>query len=68
MDVNEFPRLIRQIYEFSSVNWRGFNAQTIPATLNYSRLIANLIAEIGADNWSQAIGQIGRLADKAWFL
>lgn len=68
IDVNEFPRLIRQIYEFSSVNWRGFNAQTIPATLNYSRLIANLIAEIGADNWSQAIGQIGRLADKAWFL
>ncbi|MGA4643460.1 Piwi domain-containing protein [Limisphaera sp. 4302-co] len=68
MEVNEFPRLIRQIYEFSSVNWRGFNAQTIPATLNYSRLIANMIAEIGADNWSQAIGQLGRLADKAWFL
>lgn len=65
---SEFPRLIRQIYEFAAVNWRGFNAQTIPATLNYSRLIATLIAEIGADNWSQAVGQIGRLADKAWFL
>jgi hypothetical protein len=68
LPVSEFPRLIRQVYEFAAVNWRGFNAQSIPATLNYSRLIANLIAEIGADNWSHTIDKIGLLADKAWFL
>jgi len=66
--VSEFPRLIRQVYEFATVNWRGFNAQSVPVTLNYSRLIANLIAEIGADNWSRTIDKIGLLADKAWFL
>ena len=68
LPVSEFPRLIRQLYEFAAVNWRGFNAQSVPATLNYSRLIANVIAEIGADNWSQTVGKIGLLADKAWFL
>ncbi|MCS7350616.1 Piwi domain-containing protein [Thermoflexus sp.] len=68
LPTSEFPRLVRQVFEFASVNWRGFNAQSIPATLNYSRLIADLIAEIGADNWSQCMSQMGRLADKAWFL
>jgi hypothetical protein len=68
LPVSEFPRLIRQVYEFAAVNWRGFNAQSVPATLNYSGLIARLIAEIGADNWSQTIDKIGLLADKAWFL
>jgi len=68
LPVSEFPRLIRQVYEFAAVNWRGFNAQSIPATLNYSSLIARLIAEIGADNWSQTVGKIGLLADKSWFL
>jgi len=63
----EFPRLVRQVFEFAHVNWRGFNAQAIPATLNYSYLIARLVSEIGADNWSH-IASAGRLRDKAWFL
>jgi hypothetical protein len=65
---NEFPRLIRQVYEFAAVNWRGFNAQSAPATLNYSGLIAKLIAEIGVDTWKQHVAQLSLLADKAWFL
>ncbi len=67
MDIAEFPRLVRQIRDFAQVNWRGFNAQAIPATLNYSYLIARLVAEIGASNWN-AIASAGRLRDKAWFL
>jgi hypothetical protein len=66
--VSEFPRLVRQVYDFAAVNWRGFNAQSIPATLNYARLIAKMIAEIGVDTWKQHVAQLGRLADKAWFL
>lgn len=68
LGTSEFPRLARQIYEFAAVNWRGFNAQSSPASLNYSRLIANLIAEIGVDTWRQHIAQLNLLADKAWFL
>ncbi|KPL84706.1 hypothetical protein SE15_06660 [Thermanaerothrix daxensis] len=65
---SEFPRLVRQVFDFAGVNWRGFNAQSVPATLNYSALIAKLIAEIGVENWRQHVAQLGLLADKAWFL
>ena len=67
MSADEFPRLVRQIYNFARVNWRGFNARAVPVTLNYSHLIARLIVEIGADRWNQVIS-MGRLRDKAWFL
>jgi argonaute-like protein implicated in RNA metabolism and viral defense len=67
MLIDQFSRLVQQVFEFSRVNWRGFNAQAIPATLNYSYLVARLVAEIGAWNWN-AIVSAGILRDKAWFL
>jgi argonaute-like protein implicated in RNA metabolism and viral defense len=67
MPVDEFPRLVRQVYNFARVNWRGFNASAVPVTLNYSYLITRLIVEIGADKWNQAISTC-KLSDKAWFL
>ena len=67
MPIDQFSRLVQQVFEFSRVNWRGFNAQAIPATLNYSYLVARLVAEIGARNWN-AIVSAGILRDKAWFL
>lgn len=62
-----FSDFVKQIYDFSHVNWRGFNASAIPITLNYSKLIARMIIEIGANSWNQIITS-GRLRDKAWFL
>jgi argonaute-like protein implicated in RNA metabolism and viral defense len=67
MPIDQFSRLVQQVFEFSRVNWRGFNAQAVPATLNYSYLVARLVAEIGARNWN-AIVSAGILRDKAWFL
>jgi len=67
MAIDQFPRLVQQVFEFARVNWRGFNAQAIPATLNYSYLVARLVAEIGAQKWN-AIASAGTLRDKAWFL
>ncbi len=67
MSVDEFPNLVRQVHDFARVNWRGFNAAAVPVTINYSRLIAQLVLEIGADNWSQIIAA-GKLKDKSWFL
>jgi hypothetical protein len=64
---SEFPRLVEQVFAFARVNWRGFNAQAIPATLNYSYLVARLVTEVGADNWNH-IASAGALRDKAWFL
>lgn len=62
-----FPRLVQQIFDFARVNWRGFNAQAIPATLNYSYLVARLVSEIGADRWNAIASEVS-LRDKAWFL
>jgi len=64
---DNFPYLVKQVYDFAHVNWRGFNAAAIPITINYSKLIARMVAEIGADSWNQIIAS-GKLRDKAWFL
>lgn len=67
VDRDACPELVRQVADFSRVNWRGFNAYASPATLNYSYLIAKMISEVGIANWN-AIAASGRLRDKAWFL
>jgi len=67
MNVEEFPRLLRQIQCFSKVNWRGFNAKSLPITIGYSRLICHLVLDIGLESWNSLIAS-GRLREKAWFL
>jgi len=68
MDFKEFPRLVEQVYRFSYVNWRGFNARTIPITINYPYLIARLVGNLeDVSNWNMIITN-GKLVDKAWFL
>ncbi|GIU68807.1 MAG: hypothetical protein KatS3mg002_0043 [Candidatus Woesearchaeota archaeon] len=67
LDRSKFSDLIKQIYHFSYINWRGFNAAATPITLNYSKLIARMIIELGVENWNQIIAG-GKLRDKAWFL
>jgi hypothetical protein len=62
-----FPLLVDQIYSFARVNWRGFNALSIPVTLNYSHLIAKMVADVGAEKWNEIIANV-RLRDKSWFL
>jgi len=64
---DRYPDIFKQIYEFSFINWRGFNAARIPVTLNYSKLIARMIIEVGTNNWNSIITQ-GKLRDKAWFI
>jgi len=67
LPINNFPDLVKQISDFSRINWRGFNASAIPVTLNYSKLIARLISEIGVEDWNQIVAS-GKLRDKSWFL
>ncbi len=67
MEVDEFPRLVQQIHRFARVNWRGFNARSTPVTINYSKLICDLVLEIGLDSWNNIVTN-GRLREKAWFL
>jgi len=67
MEPEKFPEIFKQVYDFSFINWRGFNAAKIPVTLNYSKLIARMIIEVGASNWNSIIAN-GKLRDKAWFI
>ncbi|MEM0049775.1 MAG: Piwi domain-containing protein [Candidatus Bathyarchaeia archaeon] len=68
IDFREFPRLLEQVYRFSYVNWRGFNAKTMPITIHYPYLIARLIGNLeDITKWNSIISN-GRLMDKAWFL
>lgn len=67
LPAENFPGLVEQIYNFARVNWRGFNARSVPVTLNYSRLIARVIAEAGAERWNEIIASV-KLKDKSWFL
>ncbi len=67
MRETEFPRLLRQIQCFSRVNWRGFNARSLPVTINYSRLICDQVLDIGLDSWNGLVAS-GKLRKKAWFL
>jgi hypothetical protein len=63
-----FSDLLYQVFSLSKVNWRGFNAAAIPVTLNYSRLIADLVASCrDTDLWAQ-ISEAPGLRNKAWFL
>jgi len=68
MDFKEFHRLVEQVYNFSYVNWRGFNARAVPITINYSYLIARLVSSLESiEQWNSIITN-GKLIDKAWFL
>jgi len=68
MDFGEFPRLVTQLYHFAYINWRGFNARTVPVTINYSQLISRLVANLESiEAWNEIVAS-GRLVDKAWFL
>jgi len=67
MEVDEFPRLIAQVHRFARVNWRGFNARSLPVTINYSKLICDQVLDLGAASWNSVIAN-GKLRNKAWFL
>ena len=43
------------------------NLSSGPVTLNYSKLIARMVIELGIQNWNQIITE-GKLRDKSWFL
>lgn len=65
---SDYNRIINQVFNLAFVNWRGFNARTLPVTTNYAYLIAKIIGDLGsADEWREIIDE-KNLIDKAWFL
>jgi hypothetical protein len=64
---DSFMRLVNQVYRFAKVNWRGFNARSVPVTINYPKLICDQVLDVGLDSWNNIVGNV-KLRDKAWFL
>jgi hypothetical protein len=60
--------LARQVYAFANHSWRSFFPGSLPVTVQYSELIANMLGELSRlPNWNAEVlwGRIGR---SRWFL
>jgi hypothetical protein len=68
VDPHEHQRLVDQVFSLAFVNWRGFNARTVPVTTNYAYLIARIASGLeSVDEWNRIISS-EELTGKAWFL
>jgi hypothetical protein len=67
---NRIMEAIRQVYDLSQVNWRGFNAQTRPISILYSGLIAEILSHVPAEQVSNLYKDEARkvLEKRMWFL
>jgi hypothetical protein len=68
-DFTDMTYLLRQIYNFTYMSWRGFMPATEPVTITYSRLIARLLGNLRQVNdWNTQVLSVGSLRDRRWFL
>jgi Piwi domain len=61
---------IRQVYDLSHVNWRGFNAQSRPISILYSSLIADILSHVPSTQVGNLYKAEARkiLEERMWFL
>ena len=60
--------LARQVYAFSNHSWRSFFPGSLPVTVEYSELIADLLGKLGRlPNWNAEV-LWGRIGSTRWFL
>lgn len=60
--------LARQVYAFANHSWKSFFPGSLPVTVLYSEIIADLLGKLGRlPNWNANVlwGRIGR---SRWFL
>jgi hypothetical protein len=68
-DFSDLTYLVRQVFHFSFMSWRSFFPSDEPVTILYSRLIANLLANLrGVPGWDGST--LAHLRDRRamWFL
>lgn len=68
-DFTDMTYLLRQVFNFTYMSWRGFFPATEPVTMTYSRLIAKLLGNLRAvPDWNSQVLSVGSLRDRRWFL
>jgi hypothetical protein len=45
IDGAEEREMLQDVVNLSGANWRGFNAKSIPVSIHYCQLVANLVHE-----------------------
>lgn len=64
----DFDRLIAQAFRLAHANWRGFNAQSKPATLVYGEQLASLVGHLqDVETWNPDLLR-SELRTRPWFL
>lgn len=68
-DFTDITYLMRQVYHFTYMSWRDFFPATMPVTIKYSQLIANLLGNLNlVDGWTSTPLSVGSLRGRRWFL
>jgi hypothetical protein len=68
-DFTDMTYLMRQVYHFTYMSWRDFFPATMPVTIKYSQLIANLLGNLNqVDGWTSTPLSVGSLRGRRWFL
>ena len=66
--VEDFDALIAQVFRLAHANWRGFNAQSKPATLVYGEQLAGLVGHLqDVETWNPDLLR-SDLRGRPWFL
>ena len=64
----DFDGLVAQVYRLAHANWRGFNAQSKPATLVYGEQLASLVGHLqDVETWKPDLLR-SELRSRPWFL
>lgn len=68
VDGHEFDALVGQVFRLAHANWRGFNAQSKPATLVYGEQLASLVGHLqDVETWNPDLLR-SELRSRPWFL
>jgi hypothetical protein len=68
-DFTDMTYLMRQVYHFTYMSWRSFFPATMPVTIKYSQLIANMLGNLNmVDGWTSTQLSVGSLRGRRWFL
>lgn len=66
---NDLVYLSRQVFEFTHMSWKTFNALSLPVTIEYSNTIARLLGRLRkVKNWNSDILHTSDLSKAFWFL
>lgn len=65
---DSFDQLVAQVFRLAHANWRGFNAQSKPATLVYGEQLASLVGHLqDVETWKPGLLRT-ELRSRPWFL